>query len=673
MNDNQKNISEKQENSLDEIIKNNNNAQIKIDDLKKAEDFIECILEIYKTKMEASSKEKNLILKYKEISFKKDYLENYLTQVQSFSELNENKKFDLIIDLLNFYNSEKNKNINEKEILTKLFNEYLNEKGELILLCDYNYLNKIGNDLKNILGEDNKLKILMKIYVISKVPFLALFTIKKLYLTKEKIDILNEKILAYEIYEDLTLTKPISYTLIQMPKAIDYMYKMYQYQNYLKILYPGKTYHINIKETFWSDNISFLMIIVDSDNEELIKQNNCAAIVIGQSHLNNFISLNKEANLSLCKQCKVSRLIIIRPSPFDLYTVTNIRDRISSYIMLFKFEKCMQKSIPIMLMNDENENVDKVYIDNKYLIREVKQKDNILRQLLYLQNPHEVQSEIKIMLTSKSKSKNKNNENKYKALNTIERYASKNLVECFDDSYLSMFYAQVALSGIFFLNFEKYPENKKKILVLGAGVGGINYFMDKILKSNVEIDAVEIDQKVIELGRDYFGLNDYKKEKNKNDNPIKWYFQDAKNFIEEKDVENHYDLIIMNIHNTSPKKERSVPNAIFEEKIIKKINKMLKNDEGIYIMYLMCKNSVIYNNSSDKIKNNFKQILLVENNDELNKIHFCFKSKVGKNELLKNYFLNIKNLAEKKDIADIKLIEKSSIHLINKFIEINNN
>ena len=421
MNDNQTNVSEKQENNIDEIIKNNNNAQIKIDDLKNAEDFIECILEIYKTKMEASSKEKNLILKNKEISFKKDYFANYLTQIQSLTELKENKKFDIIIDILNFYNSETNKNINEKEILMKLFNEYLNEKGELVLLCDYNYLNKLGNDLKNILGEDNKLKILMKIYVISKVPFLALFAIKKLYLTKEKIDILNEKILAYEIYEDLTLTKPISYTLIQMPKAIDYMYKMYQYQNYLKILYPGKTYNINIKETFWSDNISFLMIIVDSDSEELIKQNNCAAIVIGQSHLNNFISLNKESNLSLCKQCKVSRLIIIRPSPFDLYTVTNIRDRISSYIMLFKFEKCVQKSIPIMLMNDENENVDKVYIDNKYLIREVKQKDNILRQLLYLQNPHEVQSEIKIMLTSKSKSKNKNNENKYKTLNTIER------------------------------------------------------------------------------------------------------------------------------------------------------------------------------------------------------------------------------------------------------------
>ena len=92
--------------------------------------------------------------------------------------------------------------------------------------------------------------------------------------------------------------------------------------------------------------------------------------------------------------------------------------------MLFKFNECLQKSIPIMKMNDENENVDKVYIDNKILIREVKQKDNILRQLIYLKNPHEVQCEIKILLTSKTKI-NKNNDKKYISVKTIERYKSK--------------------------------------------------------------------------------------------------------------------------------------------------------------------------------------------------------------------------------------------------------
>ena len=672
MNVNKITASEKQEDKINEIIKNSKNAQTKMDDLKKAEDFIECVLDTYKVRMESSTKEKNLILKHNDIPLKKDFFPSILTQIQSLTELNENKKFDIIIDLLNFYNFEKNQNISKKEILTKLLKEYLSEKGELLLLCDYDYLQKIGNDLKDILGEDNKMKCLIKLYIILKVPFLALFTFKKMYITKEKIDLLNEKMLAYEIYEDLTLTKPISYTITQMPKSVDYMNLIFQYQNYLKILYPGQSLYINLKETFWSDNISFQMIITDSDDEELLKQNNCACIIIGQSHLNSSISLSKEENLSLCKQCKVSRLIIIRPSPFNLYNIANIKDRVSSYIMLFKFEKCIQKSVPIMLMNDENENVDKVYIDNKYLIREIKQKDNILRQMLYLENPHEVQSEIKILLTSKSKSKN---DKKYITLNTIEKYASKNLVQCFDYSFLSMFYVQVVLSGLFFLNFANYPEKTKKILVLGAGTGNINYFIDKILKNNVEIDAVEIDQKVTELGRDYFGLNNYKKNnnKNENDNLIKWYFQDAKKFIEEKDVENYYDLIIMNIHNTNPKKDRSPPNAFFEEEIIKKINKMLKNDEGIYIMYLMCKNSFVYKNSSDLIKNNFKQILMVENNDELKKIHLCFKSKMEKNELMKKYVHNIKNLMEKKDIADIQLIEKYSIYLLSKFIELNNN
>ena len=674
MNDNSINIQKKQEDNNDEIPINNDNTSIKIDDLIKSEDFIECVLETYKTKMETSTKEKNLILKHNEISFKKDYFPSLITPIQSLTELKENQKFEIITDLLTFYNFEKNENIiDKKEIISKLYNNYLTEKGELLLLCDLNYLNQICNDLKKILGEDNKMKHLMKLYIISKVPFLAFFTIKKIYLTKEKIDILNEKILAYEIYEDLTLTKPISYTMTQMPKAVEYMNRMFQYQNYLKNLYPGKSFCISIKETFWSDNVTFLMIIVDSNDEELIKQNNCASIIIGQSHLNSLISLNKEGNLSLCKQCKVSRLIIIRPSPFNPYTVTNIKDRLSSYIMLFKFDKCTHKSIPIMLMNDENENVDKVYIDNKILIREIKKKDNIFRQLLFLECPHEVQCEIKIMLTSKSKSKNKSNEKKYITLNTIERYASKNIVELFDDSYLSMFYFQVVLSSIFFLNYDNFPENKKKILVLGAGPGGINYFMDKVLMSNVEIDAVEIDKKITELGRDYFGLNNYKKGNNKNedDNLTKWHFQDAKTFVKQKEVENYYDLIIMNIHNTNSKKERSPPNAFFEENILNKINKMLKND-GIYIMYLMCKNEIKFMESIDLLKNNFKQILFLENSDKLNKIHFCFKSKTEKNNLIKNYIMNIRNLLVKKD-TDIKLIESSSIHLVNKFTEINNN
>lgn len=634
MNDDKMNEKKNKENNSDIIELNNINIQIKIEDLIKSEECIECILNEFQKKMETSSKEKNLILKHKEISFKKDFFSSLLTEKEEIKELKENEKYEIIIDSLNFFYSEKNQNQNPNEkleILSKLYNHHLQEKGELLLLCDFSYLNQIGNDIKKLLGEENKLKMLMKLYIVSKVPFLAIFTLKKIFSAKENIDILKEKILAYEIYEDFTLTKPISYSLSQMPKTIEYMNQMFQYQKYLNILHPGECTKINVKEIFWSENIDFSMIICDCDNEDLIKEKNCAAIIIGQSHINNNISLTKQTNLSLCKQIKVSRLIIIRPGPFNPYTVAKVKDRLSSYIMLFKFNECSQKSIPIMMMNDENENVDKVYIDNNVLIREIKQNDNIMRQLIYLSCPHEVQCEIKILLTSKAQI-NKNDK-KYIPVNTIERYKSKKIVEAFDDTYLSMFYTQAVLSGIFFLNYDNFSQNQKKILVLGAGAGNINYFFDKVFMNNIEIDAVEIDQKVTELGRDYFGLNNFKKESNqkKKDNKIKWYFKDAKIFLEEKKDENYYDLIIMNIHNTDDIKEMSPPKIFFEDKIIKKVNSMLKS-EGIYIMFLMCKNKNCYKDSIDSIKRNFNQILYLENNDELNNIIFCFKSKIEKND-----------------------------------------
>ena len=120
----------------------------------------------------------------------------------------------------------------------------------MILLCDLNYLNLVGNDLKQILGEDNKIKMLMKLFIVSKAPFLTLFSFQKIMTAKDNIYILNEKIMAYEIYEDLTLTKPLGYTLDMMPKSVTYMSNIFLYQNYLNVLHPGKSFKISLKETF---------------------------------------------------------------------------------------------------------------------------------------------------------------------------------------------------------------------------------------------------------------------------------------------------------------------------------------------------------------------------------------------------------------------------------------
>ena len=162
---------------------------------------------------------------------------------------------------------------------------------------------------------------------------------------------------------------------------------MYQYQAYLYKLHPGSQTPIKIRETLWSDNIDFTITVCDSNDEELVKLNKCAAIIISKNFANEFITMTFEGNMSLCKQCQVSRLLLVRAAPFNFDTVEMIKEKISSYVVLFKFGTCVDKSIPIMLMNEENKETKTVYMNEDLLIRDVQEKDMTLRQLIFRANP----------------------------------------------------------------------------------------------------------------------------------------------------------------------------------------------------------------------------------------------------------------------------------------------
>ena len=643
---------------------------IDIDYLKSIEDVIELVLKNYEKKLE-QSKDNNLILKNKDIVIKLPELASLFKEKESISAINENDKYDSIFDCLNFYHfindklQEVSKGTIDQNLLDKLYNKHLTEKGVLLFLCDYQYLCQLCDNFKKLLGEKYMTKIFIKCYIISKLPFMAVFSIQKMFGAKEPVNIENEKMLFYEInkIEDkYSFSKPISFTFGQLSKSIAYIYQMYQYQLYLYSLHPGTITPIKIKENLWSDNIDFTISICDSKDEELIKLNKCAAIIISKNFANEFISLTVEGNMSLCKQCKVSRLLLVRAAPFNFDTIDIIKEKISNYVILFKFGTCVDKSIPIMLMNDENKDMKTVYMNENLLIRDAQEKDMTLRQLIFRSNPYQIQCEIKTTLTSKTKIKNE--KDNYIPIKTLEKYSQKNLVQCLDDSFISMFYIQALLSALFFVDLEKFPQEKVKILVLGAGIGTINYYFDKILKGNVCIDAVELDKNVAEVGMEYFGLNNYKKEKNEN---IKWYFKDAKVFIKEKNVNEYYDLIIMDINNTNSLEGISPPPVFFEQEIIDKIYNMLKPN-GIYIIDLLARSYQRYKNAFNVIDTKFPHILYVDNNEDLNKIHLCFKTKRGKVENLK-YYSNGLKLLSNPEIGNIKDIEASARQFILRFIE----
>ena len=154
------------------------------------------------------------------------------------------------------------------------------------------------------------------------------------------------------------------------------------------------------------------------------------------------------------------------------------------------------------------------------------------------------------------------------------------------------------------------------------------------------------------------------KEKNPN---IKWYFNDAKNFVLDKNVKDYYDLIVMDINNTNSKEGISPPPVFFEENIINKINTMLKPN-GIYIIDLLARSYQGYKNAYTVLEKKFPHILYIDSDEDLNKIHLCFKTKRTKIENLETYANGLKVL-KNPEIGDIKIIETSANQFIARFVD----
>ena len=643
---------------------------IDIEKLKLIQPAIEFIIKNDEKKFE-KTKGTNIILKHKEIQPNLPEISSLFTEKNSLSEIKDTEKYSVIFDCLHFYHFIKDKSetitkgVIDTNILDKLYNNFLAEKGTLIMLGDYQYLCQLCEGFKKILGK-NMTKFFIKFYTIDTIPLMGLFSIQKMAQSKEEVKIENEKMLSYELNktnEQFSFSKPISYQLGQFKRAITYFYEMYQYHVYLNQLHPGTITPIKIKENIWSDNIDYTFTICDAKDEDLIKLNKCAAIIINKSFANEFITLTAEGNMSLCKQCQVSRLLLIRPAPFNFDPINVIKQKLNNYILLFKFTTCVDEAIPIMRMGEESNNYKNIFVDSDIIVRDVQEKDMNFRQLIFTSNPYQIQCEVKIGL--KSKTKLKSEKDKILTIKTAENYEQKNLVQFFDDSFISMFYIQALLSCIFFLDLKNISQKEKvKILVLGAGIGTINYYCNKMLKGKVAIDAVELSEKVAQIGMEYFGLNNYKKETNPN---IKWYFKDAKEYIKERNVKEYYDLIIMDINNTKSIEGISPPPVFFEEKILSKIHELLKPN-GIYIIDLLARSYKNFKMAYDAINSKFAHILYVDNNEDLNKIHVCFKTKKTKIEYLELYSQGLKLLSNPEE-GDIKDIEPSARQFINKFVE----
>lgn len=94
---------------------------------------------------------------------------------------------------------------------------------------------------------------------------------------------------------------------------------------------------------------------------------------------------------------------------------------------------------------------------------------------------------------------------------------------------------------------------------------------------------------------------------------------------------------------------------------------MLK-ESGIYIINLIARNFRLYGNALSSLEKVFELIFLVENNEDLNKIHYCFKKKFDNKYYLANYQTNFDKYSEN---ADLRIIQNDYKKILSRVSDIN--
>ena len=612
---------------------------------------IEAILKLSKSKLEASKP--SLLLKPKDVEVLTEEYKTLFTEQEEF--IKKENTYPFIFDCLNFIHYVKSKDEKPKskqldqDKLSALYSS-LTEKGTLVILGDYHILKQLPSSLVKTFGDNFLTKLFLKLYIVSKSPMLSVMFIQKMSVSEKPIDILNEKLLSYEIYEDLSITKPISYTISCMGKSLTYIYEMFRVRLYLQNLHPGQVFPIPIKEAMYSDNIECNLTIIDSNDQTLIEKKNCVAVIVGRGFINEFINLSQQGFLALCEQVKAARIILIRPAPFNFDDVYEIKRKMNSYIILFTYKDCVNTdSIPLMLMNENSDNQMLEKIDD-FIIKDSSDKlqKNNVRQLVYITNPNEPLAQIKLTLTSKARAKQ---EKSYITLKTEDKYANKGLVLTFDDKVICNYYDRTVLCGLLFTDLEKFPQENLNVLILGAGIGTISYYMNKILLGKVNIDNVEKNQKITKYGKLYFCTNDYQNKKSN----IKWHFEDAKKFIKESRRENYYDYVILDIKSFDIEQGISPSKDFFDSELVKKLSAMMKAN-AMYVLNMMSRSYRTYYENLVQLEKEFNHIFLLKNTEDLNKIHFCFKKK-NNDEFYKSLYEKNSEKLAKKENADASLIQ----------------
>lgn len=159
--------------------------------------------------------------------------------------------------------------------------------------------------------------------------------------------------------------------------------------------------------------------------------------------------------------------------------------------------------------------------------------------------------------------------------NDVMGYKNRKIYQ--DDRYFKF-----SLDGVLLSHFVTIKLTTKKIIDIGTGTGIIPLILS--LKTNIKIDAVEIQKELCELFTKTIKLNHL-------ENNINLIHSDIKEFSKERKNLNQYDIVVSNppyfnkIENNSVRNNARCENCLTLEELVSASNRILKDGGSLYLVY----------------------------------------------------------------------------------------
>ncbi|KAG1677985.1 Methyltransferase-like protein 13 [Nymphon striatum] len=360
-----------------------------------------------------------------------------------------------------------------------------------------------------------------------------------------------------------------------------------------------------------------------------------AIFVVPQGRECEWLFRNEHGQRSLSEKVNCQRLVIVHLSRDHDYTdLESIKSELASKVIELKPTGLPANyQIPFLSISDDIGQRTVCYRGNsissgEYVIEEVFKNESYFRRLIFLQCQNIIQSEARLKSVFKKKRRGKN-------------LAEKKQV---DLNFLACNHHKFMISGLSFLPSSFQGKTDQiDILLIGLGGGSLAMFLHNNF-SSVHLGVVEIDSGIVDIAKKWFDFSE--------DSRNIVHVDDGINFItSESKLQRKYDIVMLDVDNKDTSLGLSCPPKEFVQPSILNHSHNILKSSGVFIINLVCRDKSLQEKAFEDLKKMFRTILVIQVDDEVNKIVYCLKEKIDnvaeKLEEVKKSLLSLNKITQK--------------------------